>query len=190
MKKFNFTAIYILVFALFITACDDNNKQESSSENAEKVDTNSREGLKKKIAEHEAALYSDSLSTFNQRAANLAMKAYDKYAFSFPEDEISADYLFKAGEVAVSLGMYGKAVIYYRKIIADYKDYEKVGYAHFMLGFINDQYIQNFESAKTYYEEFIAKYPEHVMVKDAKVLVQNLGKSDEELIKEFEAKMN
>jgi hypothetical protein len=42
--------------------------------------------------------------------------------------------------------------------------------------------------AKEYYEKVIDNYPDHVFAKEARVAIQHLGKTDEELIEEFEAK--
>jgi TolA-binding protein len=186
IKFFCFLGIFATIY--LFSSCSESNKEVENSQAT--FDTNTLEGLKQQIAEYEKTLYSEEMTTYNQRVANLVLKAYEKYAISFPEDELTPDYLFKAGEVAVSLGLYGKAILNFRKIISDYQTYEKAGYAYFMIGFVNDQYLQDLDQAKIYYSEFVEKYPDHVMAKDAKIMIQNLGKSDEELIKEFEAKAN
>jgi len=185
-KFFYFLSLFTIL--ILVASCGENNKEAENTPVT--LDTNTLEGLKQQIAEYEKTLYSEEMTTYNQRVANLVLKAYEKYAISFPEDELTPDYLFKAGEVAVSLGLYGKAILNFRKIISDYENYEKAGYAYFMIGFVNDQYIQDLDQAKIYYSEFVEKYPDHVMAKDAKIMIKNLGKSDEELIKEFEAKAN
>ena len=51
-----------------------------------------------------------------------------------------------------------------------------------------DNYLNDDEQAKTIYEEVIAKYPTSTYANDAKAAIKNLGKTDEELIKEFKKK--
>lgn len=54
--------------------------------------------------------------------------------------------------------------------------------------FIYENQLHGAEKAKKLYEEFMKKYPDHELAKDVKFSLDHIGKSDEELIKEFEAK--
>ena len=51
-----------------------------------------------------------------------------------------------------------------------------------------DNFLNDDAKAKIIYEEVIAKYPNLSYANDAKAAINNLGKTDEELIKEFEKK--
>jgi hypothetical protein len=53
--------------------------------------------------------------------------------------------------------------------------------ALFMLGFLNANHLNNFEKAKTYYQEFLDKYPEHELADGAKFEVENMGKNPDEI---------
>ena len=58
----------------------------------------------------------------------------------------------------------------------------------FLQGFVYESQLHNIIRAKEAYTEFIRKYPRHQLAKDAQFSIENLGKSDEELIKMFEEK--
>jgi TolA-binding protein len=74
------------------------------------------------------------------------------------------------------------------RIINEYPDYEKSPSALFLKAFVYEDQLQDLENAKHYYELFLEKYPESEFADDAEVSLQNLGKSPEELIREFEEK--
>ena len=58
-----------------------------------------------------------------------------------------------------------------------------------MKGYVYENEIGDLNAAKKIYEDFIAKYPDDEFADDAAVSIKNLGKSPEELIKEFEEKV-
>jgi hypothetical protein len=49
-------------------------------------------------------------------------------------------------------------------------------------------HIQKYEDASRYYRLFLKKYPNHPLAKDAKISLDNIGKTPEDLVKEFELK--
>jgi TolA-binding protein len=81
-----------------------------------------------------------------------------------------------------------EAVEYFGKFVTNFSENERVPLALFLQGFIYENNLADMPNAKLKYEEFLEKYPQHEMAKDAQIALQNLGKTPEELIKEFEAK--
>jgi hypothetical protein len=53
-------------------------------------------------------------------------------------------------------------------------------------GFIYDTYTDELGKAKEKYEFLISEYPKHVLVEQAEISIANLGKSDADLIRQFE----
>ncbi len=154
--------------------------------------SDSQEGISKEdrlesITSIEEELFADPAS-FNVGKAAALVKNYDMYATENPDDENAAEYLFKAGEMSASLNKGKEAVAFFDRVCNDYPDYERAAYALFMKGFTLENYVGDMGAAKTVYEDFIDKYPDHPMSESAKFSIQNLGKSPEDLIKEFEAK--
>jgi TolA-binding protein len=94
--------------------------------------------------------------------------------------------LFKAGDLAMNLGMGQKAISFFDRILKDYPDFEKVPQSLFLKGYIYENEIGDLNTAKKIYEDFLQKYPDDEFADDAEVSIKNLGKSPEELIKEFE----
>ncbi len=56
----------------------------------------------------------------------------------------------------------------------------------FLKGYVYENDLRDLETAKKIYEEFLVKYPDDEFADDAEISIKNLGKSPEELIKEFE----
>ncbi|MBA3901110.1 MAG: tetratricopeptide repeat protein, partial [Bacteroidetes bacterium] len=125
---------------------------------------------------------------FNDSAANAVVELYSEYANTYPDDNLSAEYLFKAGEVSLGLNEPEKSLDYFKKVCDNFPDSEKASYSLFLQAYVLDNYINDILAGEVY-KDFIEKYPDHQMVKDAEFSIQNLGKSDEQLIKEFEAKL-
>lgn len=123
----------------------------------------------------------------NKKAVEL-ITAYQKYASDYPSDTLSPAYLFKMAELQVHAVSPQEAINTLDRIRKDFPDYRKVPECLFLTGFFYENNLNDLDKAKRIYREFLEKYPDHYFAKDARVLIQNLGKSPEELVKEFEAR--
>lgn len=110
------------------------------------------------------------------------------YAEKFPEDTISAEMLYKASRSARGMQQFDQSVAIYDKIITNYPNYSKLPECYFFKAFVFDNDIKDKPKAEVAYKEVIAKFPEHRFAADAKLLIEHLYLSDEELIKLFEEK--
>ncbi|CAN5308301.1 hypothetical protein BH10BAC1_BH10BAC1_07870 [soil metagenome] len=142
--------------------------------------------LSSKIQNLESEMHS-SMQLDNEKAAQ-ALVAYSEYAKLFPSDSITPDYLFKAGEIATATQQYPQAVDYYKTISEKYPNYKLVQESLFLQAAVLDNFIDDDVKAKVIYEALIAKYPQSTYANDAKAAIKNLGKTDAELIKEFQKK--
>ncbi len=122
----------------------------------------------------------------NRKASLAYVDACEAYALGFPQDENTADNLFKAAEVAKSLRTYTKSLSLYDWVIEKYPSYEKAPTALFLKGFIIENNIGDDEKAREIYNDFIAKYPQHELADDVQFLIENLGKTDEEILQMIE----
>jgi outer membrane protein assembly factor BamD (BamD/ComL family) len=73
-------------------------------------------------------------------------------------------------------------------IIDKYPTHSKAENSAFMKGFLFDNDIQDTALARKFYLEFIQKYPKSEFVDDAQMLINNLGKSEEEILEELQRK--
>ncbi|MCB0704128.1 MAG: hypothetical protein KDC34_02420 [Saprospiraceae bacterium] len=133
-------------------------------------------------------LYDEANARIDYTRANQFIDVSEIYALAMPNDPKSADMLAEAGKVAGYVNAHGRALELYNWIHTHYPTHPKAGQALFMMGFIydNEPEFQDKEKAKSYYEAFIASYPEDEFADDATFLLQNLNKSNEEIINGFE----
>lgn len=151
----------------------------------------SQQSIIENIEKSQKELYGDGKNfNFDKVKADNLIAAYDKFITKYPNDAKTPEYLFNESEVYSTKKDFDKAIECYTKIYANYKDHEKAPTALFMLGFTYEDKLKNLDKAKEYYNEFLAKYPKHELADDVQFSLNNLGKSPEEIMKEFEAKMN
>src|SRR5262249_1075877 len=136
-----------------------------------------------KIKETEKQLVNDSTRTLNRQLAEEQLKAYVSFIEKFPEDSRCEEFLYKAAELSNSMGQTAAALEYYHTFSEKYPQSEKTPYALFLQAFIYENQLKNLDRAKELYSDFLSKYPTHELAKDARFSIDNLGKSEEELIK-------
>lgn len=124
----------------------------------------------------------------NDNTARIAIQAYSDFAILFPNDTLAPAYLFKAGEIATAAKKYKTALGFYQTITSKYNDFKYVKESLYLQGFLLDNFLNDDAAAKIIYEQVIAKYPTTNYANDAKAAINNLGKTDEQLIKEFKEK--
>jgi len=174
-----------VVFSFLLVACQGDRSAEEQKPLAKpKV---SRIDLDYKIQLLEAKLYGKNAS-FDANLASAAIQLYVEYANNFPNDKKTPKYLFKAGEISNSLGESRNAIAYFDRIYKDYPGFDKYPYTLFLQGFIYETQLDELGKAKEIYEKVITEFPNHQVAQDAAGSLQNLGKSPEQLIREFEKK--
>jgi outer membrane protein assembly factor BamD (BamD/ComL family) len=70
---------------------------------------------------------------------------------------------------------------YFQKIVDDYPEGDYSAKALFMVGFVNANYLKNYERAEKYYKEFLSKYPDNELADDAQYELDHLGKDINDL---------
>jgi TolA-binding protein len=145
-----------------------------------------RERFVGQIKKYEAEMHK-SLQ-LDPNTATLAVKAYDEFAFHFPNDSLTPDFIFKAGEISTANQQYKQALMYYERITSKYPNFKLAPESLYLQGYLLDNFLNDEVKAKIIYEQVVAKYPDMPYAADAKAAIKNLGKSDEELIKEFQKK--
>lgn len=164
--------IYLLAISIFMIGCSE-----------------SKETVLQKIQDAENNLYAkEGAFQFNDSLATITIDAYEQYAESFPEDSLSAEYLFKAADLYRAKRKFEPALAIYDKIQNSYSEFKKVPQTVFLQGFVYENDLKDLPKAKERYEAFLTKYPDHDLAKDVKFSLAHLGKSPEEIIKEFSEK--
>jgi len=148
--------------------------------------SNPQKELNQKIATLEKQLMSDSSRTLVPEKAKEMIALYNDYVTKFPHDSLSANYLFKAGDLASKINNTELAIETFSKLISNYPKSPDAPVALFLQGFIYENQDGNPAIAKPYYEAFLKQYPDHPLSGDASFSLEHLGKTPEELIREFE----
>ena len=191
MKQLKFIAI-LISFSFFI-ACGSNT-EESKKENdkmeikSNVIDVNkmNRENLKALVEKREKALENGDTPD-NARKYDL-MKAYVAYGIRFQSYKYADEYLFKGARLCSELGKITESIKYFDKLYSNYPDFKDRPLALFMKAFVLENHAQNLDEAKVVYEQFLSEYPTHEMADDAKISIANLGKTPEQIIREFEVR--
>jgi outer membrane protein assembly factor BamD (BamD/ComL family) len=173
MKK----VILISVALMSMMACSGPNKSGDT-----------KASLHDSIAVSEDNMFNNENKRITRDDALDLIRLYEKYADKYPEDTLAPVYLFRASDISMNLQQPVKTIDLFNKIMAKYPDYEKTPSVMFLKAFVYEDQLHDLNKAKKYYEEFLEKYPDSDFADDARISLQNLGKSPEELIKEFEEK--
>jgi TolA-binding protein len=183
MKK-TWLPVFAIIVASFMASCSS--KQQSQNQSTAPAQDTSREALLTAVTAAETNL--KTLTTIDVVNANLAITAYTKFAGHFPNDSLAPRFLFNAAKWAMSSGQYQRALSFYDNICTKYPASKKIPDCIFVQGFIYDSYLKDTAKAHAKYQEVINKYPDNELAAQAKAAISALGKTDEELMKEFEAK--
>lgn len=166
------TRILFIALVFAVIGCSDSNNQQKDLE---------------KINELETKIYSENQMDVDMQIANQAIQAYLEFSEKYQEDSLAPIYLFKAGEISRNINKANQAIIYFQQVYDKYPDYEKAPFCLFLQAIIYEDQLGNLDKAKENYTLFVSKYPDHDFADDAKILLNNLGKTPEEIIQSFEA---
>jgi TolA-binding protein len=148
-----------------------------------------KEQAKAEITELENSLFSDETRMINREKATQLIDHYIAYAEEFPDDAAAPMMLFRAGDMSMNLNKSRQAIQLFDRIMVEYPDFEKAPQSLFLKAFIYENDLKDLVAARKFYEEFLLKYPDDEFADDAVICIRNLGKSPEELIREFEEMM-
>jgi len=169
-------SISLLITVVVFSSCNnDNTKTTEKSE----VTLSQIKGL-------EAQLFDASITKPDVKKALELGKMYVEYAELHPTDSIAPDLLYKAADISMNVGNPKLSVAIFKRIATQYPNYRNLPTVIFLTGYVYENQLNDYEKAKTFYEIIIEKYPESDFADDAEISLKNLGKSPEEMIKEFE----
>src|SRR5687767_2926824 len=133
-------------------------------------------------------MFNDSIYRLDENMAHLYVDACEAAVMAQPDIPAAPEYLHRAAETARTLRDIPKAITLYDWIIERYPNHPRGATSLFLKAFTFDNDLKDFENARKYYEEFLKKYPENEFKESAEFLLENLGKSEEELKQILEEK--
>lgn len=134
------------------------------------------------------AVSDPATGTLNVRQSQEFTRIARELADKFPGDTVVAMPFYRSAEVVRAMNDPKRAATIYKDVYERFPDFSRAPEAMFMLAFTYDEDLKDYESAKATYTDFIKKHPNHSFADDTEMLLKNLGKSDEEILKELEAK--
>lgn len=161
---------------IFLFSCNSSNEYKINNE---------KNNLESKISRIEKILTSDTTGNFNVSAAHEAIKYYSSYSSLFPDDSITPEYIFRMANILYTLGKGHEAIEAFHKIESKYPRYQKIDICIFMQGNIYESVLNDTTQARKCYERYLKLYPSTELANDVKVLLQNLGKSPEQLYRDI-----
>jgi virulence-associated protein VapD len=122
---------------------------------------------------------------------NKTIAEVKQYADEHPKDSLAAKLLFQSAQQLESHKMADQAVQILEKIQKDFSESAYAAKALLTEGFIYNNILHNIDQAKVKYNEYLEKYKnlDTNLSRDVELELQHLGKSAEELVKEFEARI-
>ncbi len=121
----------------------------------------------------------------NTTASFNFMNLSQLYGNLFKDSNNGGARLLEAAKMAVFFKKYERALSIYQELVVSFKGKEEGAKACFMSAFTLDNHLGKLEEARDGYNQFINDYPEHPLVESARFLLENLGKSEEEIISSF-----
>ncbi len=139
-----------------------------------------------KIHLMETRLFSSQATSMNKESADSLLVLYSAFIKNFPADSMTRKFIFKAGNLYMSTGMGKQAIEMFNMYIANYPNDPKSPLCLFFTAYVFENLLQNLDKAQELYILFIEKYPRHDFADDAQMALNNLGKSPDQMVKEFE----
>ncbi len=115
-----------------------------------------------------------------------AIVMYQDFSRYFPNDSKTPAYLLQVSDFYLNIGKTKKSVNILTTIIEKYPDYDNIETVYFTRASHVDLDLRDTTLAKSYYEEFLEKFPESQYANDARVRYDNVGLSMEDIIRKFE----
>lgn len=170
----NIRFIFIALIALSFAACTS--KTKNYNEVQQMFDT-----LTLKIKEG----YRDTAYL------NKTVREVKAYAHKHPKDSLAAKLMFQAAQQLEAHKLTQDAVEVLESIQKDFSETAYAAKALLTEGFIYNNVLNEYDKAKEKYNQYLEKYRDldSNLTRDVELELKNLGKSADELIKEFEAKL-
>ena len=192
---FRFIILTIAIFGLgFLPACNTSGpKERKEQDRAEEHKTTTSQHSKSELEASIAACLKHTHGIPGNSSIDSSAKSclalIETYLRQFPDAQQKPDYLVAAADLHLkSLNNPKAALRYYQVVFKRYSEHEQAPTALFMAAYLLDNHLANDEAAGKHYQSFVAQYPDHPMAQSARLSLRYLGKSDQEIIEEFQQK--
>lgn len=133
----------------------------------------------------------DSLSAqpvFDKRSMMAIRDVYLAFSERFPLDTLAPDMLRKAASTTGNLGDHKRAISLYDRLIKDYPSWPHTPDVYYFRASEIETGLGQKGEAKRAYEEFISKFPENEFADDARMAIEYMQYTPEQLMEIFRKK--
>jgi len=161
--------LIIGVVALLAVSCSNSKKREKAISEINEL----TQAFEKSIAG----------SNFDLNKAHQLAELYNNFMTAYPKDSVVPEMMIKLAILQASyLGETDAAVENLKSISAKFPESEQAPQALFLAGDYYQYKLQELDKARECYQKMIDEYPKDPLTAQARILLQNLGKSPEELL--------
>ncbi len=130
----------------------------------------------------------NSTGELDTNQANTIIDMYITFVQNNTDDKDASEFMFQAGSLCVGKGDYKRAIRLLENVTKNYGDDKRAVEAYFLTAFIYENYLNQKGAAEDAYKLVIEKFPRHDLALQSRAAIENLTKTDEELIRMFEEK--
>lgn len=183
-----------VVFLLFYNCTGKQTEETAKAETKDSVAQNNSVYTSECRSLYLEAVKNDSIilaaTEVNPEVGNKAIKAFADFAYYCPNDTLAPVFLLKAGQIAASINNLPQAQVCFEKCYKDFPNFNNRGAAMFLLAQLYDEVSQlnDEDMARELYGKIIHNFPGTEWARNAVQARDLLGKTDEQIIKEFEKK--
>ena len=127
--------------------------------------------------------YQAGLKAEAENSFALAIERYEEVVTDYPGEAVAESAMYRLVMVTMNNdGEKPKAIAAQRRYGELFPQSPRVPSMIFMTAFLYNNELNNLDSARTYYEYFLQRYPEHELAPSARFELANLGKEPDELL--------
>lgn len=180
-------SVIVLMLAAALASCDSDSPTAAEEHAASNLQT--RHAWLAEIDSLENIVYVDTFDIEREETGEL-LRSYLEYTKVFVGDERNTPkFLYKAAALSRAVGLPAKALKLYDRILTDYPQWEKAPETAFLVAFTYDADLNEPEHAREAYQEVVDRYPGDHWALQAEERLKTVGMSDEELIKQFNQRL-
>lgn len=137
-------------------------------------------------------MFESASELYKAKNFSAAVTEYEKLIKEYPNSQYAEDsYFALAGIFQMNkidnlkrVQSAQKAIEYYQQFYNQFSDSENAPKALFMIGFMRANDLNEYDSARLAYNEFLKKFPEHELAPSVKMELDNLGLTPDQIIEQ------
>ncbi len=178
------TLLFIAVSAILFASCGGNKTAEAPME--KKINGDS---LLKVVSDFDANVRAGNpIVKMSREQLRGVVRAYKELALITTDRNTQVMYFEKAGSISGEAHFNEEVKSCFENAFAIENNPEKLAELHYSYAFINDAKLKQFDVARQEYQLIITDFPNSFWAEQAKMALEVLGKTDEEILAAFKAK--